>query len=162
MFRNKVEFQWTFELTPTKELFERICLGLGLVRDPKTITLSPRSLGPSLAQYFPRPGRLRVSVKLVYGREFKDVAQTDGPTIQSSSDFTAYKILAGAEIWSWMLGAMVAIGTGLSTYYFKGTAWGSFNDYLTMFLWGMGIDQGKSFLQALQAPTPASSPPAGH
>ena len=46
---------------------------------------------------------------------------------------------------SWALAALVALATGLSTLYFKGTSWGSFQDYVTMFLGGVGVDQGLAF-----------------
>jgi hypothetical protein len=60
-----------------------------------------------------------------------------------------------------VIASIVAIATGLSTFYFKGTSWGTFQDYLTLLVWGIGVDQGKNFLQALQtfSAAPAANQP---
>jgi hypothetical protein len=71
--------------------------------------------------------------------------------ISPSSDFQPYKILEGAEILSGIISVITAIVTGLSMYYFKNASWGTYQDYLTLVLWGMGVDQGKTFVQALKA-----------
>jgi len=57
----------------------------------------------------------------------------------------AFRIDERSTVTSWALAALVALATGLSTLYFKGTSWGSFQDYVTMFLWGVGVDQGLAF-----------------
>ena len=70
---------------------------------------------------------------------------------------------------SWAIAAGLAVVTGLSMFYFKGSTWGSYQDYLSLFLWGAGVDQGKTFLQSLQASsttgttgtTGATAPAAG-
>jgi hypothetical protein len=153
LYRHKVEYRWTFELTPTQSLAER----LGLRRPPAPIKLTPTSLGPSVVQYFPRPGTTRVAVELVYEGLPIPVQASDGPRINKSSDYSALKILAGADVAGWVIAGIVAIATGLSTFYYKGTSWGTFQDYLTLLLWGVGVDQGKNFLQALQTFSPTSS-----
>jgi hypothetical protein len=115
--------------------------------------------------YFHRRGKTTVSVKLGYNKDedAKVVAESPGPTIKASSDFQPYNILAWTEFTSWVIAALVAIATGLTMFYFKGTYWGTIQDYLTLFLWGIGVDQGKNFLQALQTysaqPTQPASPP---
>jgi len=80
--------------------------------------------------------------------------------IAKSSDFGTLSGLAKIEKISWLLASIVAIVTGLSTFYFKGGSFGSFQDYLTLFLWGAGVDQGKNFLQAMQnySPSPVKNP----
>ena len=65
---------------------------------------------------------------------------------------------------SWAIAAgLAAVVTGLSMFYFKGSTWGSYQDYLSLFLWGAGVDQVKTFLQSLQASstTGAIAPAAG-
>jgi hypothetical protein len=60
LFRHKVEFHWTFRLTPTKTLPEK----WGWKRPPAEVVLEPVSLGPSVVQYFPRQGDVHASVTL--------------------------------------------------------------------------------------------------
>jgi hypothetical protein len=157
LYRHKIVYHWTFELTPKQSLAER----LGLRRPPAAMTLTPTSLGPSVVQYFPRQGTTRVSVELEYVGKPIPVPAVDGPRINKSSDYSALGILAGAEVAGWVIASIVAIATGLSTFYFKGTSWGTFQDYLTLLVWGIGVDQGKNFLQALQtfSAAPAANQP---
>ncbi len=49
-----------------------------------------------------------------------------------------------------MLAAIIAIVTGLSMFYYNSPTFGSYKDYISLFLWGAGVDQGKNFLQAMQ------------
>lgn len=156
VFCHKIEYKWLFELSP-KSLFHWIIWR----RDPDKILLRPESLGPSVIQYFHRAGKLKVSVNLLYNDEVKPVALADELSIKKSSDFKPFWILEWAEFTSWAIAGIVAIATGLTMFYFKGTSWGSIQDYLTLFLWGVGVDQGKNFLQALQtySAQPANPPP---
>ncbi len=149
IFRHKIEYQWEFELEPTNK------------KTPKVL-LQPVSLGPSIVQYFPQAGKVSAKVTLKYGADTKPIQASDPLSISPSSDFQPYKILAGAEILSWMISAVTAVVTGLSMYYFKGTSWGTYQDYLTLVLWGMGVDQGKTFVQALQANSPPSIASTSH
>jgi len=84
--------------------------------------------------------------------------------IHDSSAFGFFQAFEKVEVASWLIAAAVAIVTGLATFYYKGPTFGSFQDYLTLFLWGVGVDQGKNFLQSLQvfSSAMASAPSAGH
>jgi len=151
MFRHKVEFHWTFKLTPKK-----ILKGGTSAARQTPVTLKPEVLGPAVVQYFPIAGNVEAAVDLVYEGESLHV---DGPKdgenpkaleIQASTDFGVLQGFEKVEVISWVIAAAVAIATGLSTLYLKGPTFGSYQDYLTLFLWGIGVDQGKNFLQALQ------------
>ncbi len=146
VFRHKVEFFWTF--TMLNEESDRTD---GPHKFP---SLNPTTLGPSVVQYFPRPCYLKIKASLHYGSDSIDVPEITGPPIQDSGDFGVLQAFAGVEYISWGLAAAVALATGLATYYFKNQTFGSFQDYLTLALWGAGMDQGKNFLQALQATQP--------
>jgi hypothetical protein len=65
------------------------------------------------------------------------------------------------EYVSWGIAFLVALVTGLSTQYFKSGAFGSPQDYILLFLWGVGADRGKNLLQALQAYSPSPPTAAG-
>jgi hypothetical protein len=141
IFRHKIEYRWNFELRPSK-------------KNAKPVVLQPVSLGPTVVQYFPVPGKISAKVTLAYAGETKPIQASDPLWISPSSDFQPYKILEGAEILSWIISAITALVTGLSMFYFKNVSWGTYQDYLTLVLWGMGVDQGKTFVQALKANSP--------
>jgi hypothetical protein len=107
---HKVECHWTLTLRPTLSFAKKL-----RKRKPEDVVLSPVSLGPSVVQYFPRPGTVEAKITLIYNGEEKEVQAAPGPTIHPSSDYAAYKILAANEVYSWLLAAVVAIATGIST-----------------------------------------------
>jgi hypothetical protein len=60
----------------------------------------------------------------------------------------------GLEFTEWCalgVAALFAIISGLLTFYYKNPIFGSMQDYLGLFLWGVGVEQTKNFLQALQS-----------
>ena len=127
-----------------------------LKRKPQTITRSPVSIGPTVAHYFPRGGQAEVEVRLRYQGAHTPPVREDIPPIQDSSDFGFFSAFEKAEVMGWLIAAGAAIATGLSTFYFKGSVFGSFQDYLSLFIWGAGIDQTKTFVQNIQASSPPS------
>jgi hypothetical protein len=141
-FHHMLSFEWEFLLVTT-----------GLRRKRRTLTLTPRTLGPRIVQYMPRNGVLRVSVTVKHKENGSVTAEAGPMEIKNSSNFGYFTGLERIEIYSTLLAAFIAIVTGLGTFYFKNTAWGSFQDYLTLFIWGAGVDQGKDFLQNLQSPS---------
>jgi hypothetical protein len=159
LFRHKVQYAWQFKQAPTLKWHEI----LRRKKEPteKEVTLTPKTIGPSVVQYFPRRGQVRVSVDLSYNGESFSVpaapappapaTQVPGPNIQDSTDFGVLDLFSRVEYISWLIAVAVAVATGLATYYYKNPAFGSYQDYLTLALWGSGMDQGKNLLQALQA-----------
>ena len=153
LFRHNVAFAWKFTLT----------------RDGKhqpgqaahAAMLEPKAFGPWVTQYFPHRGRVQVSAVLTYGGETIKVDPVQGPTIGETIDFGMFRAFAQIEYVSWGVAGVVALVTGLSSLYFKSGTFGSIQDYLLLFLWGIGADQGKNLLQALQAYSPSSPAGAG-
>jgi hypothetical protein len=147
LFKHGLKFTWSFELAYKKRLQWN-----GV---EKKKTLQPRTTEPRVIQFLPRAGKLKVKVQLerTDGQKLF-VDKMDAPEglieIVPTTDFGIFRGLARVEWMSWILAAFVAIVTGLSTLYFKGATFGTFLDYLTLFLWGAGVDQGKNFLQAIQ------------
>lgn len=149
LFKHGLKFTWNFLLT-SKGLLEREETA------GKKLMLTPHTTEPRVIQYLPRAGRLTVKVLVERSADEKlEVKTMDAPggflQIVPTTDFGIFRGLARVEWTSWVLAAMVAIVTGLSTFYFKGPTFGTFQDYLTLFLWGAGVDQGKNFLQAMQS-----------
>lgn len=147
LFRHKVQYAWKFTLEPgTPKWHEKL---RGKKQDK--VILTPITLGPSVVQYFPRRGKVNVQVTMSYAGDPISLELRSGPVIRDSSEFGMLKAFEGVEYVSWAIAAAVALATGLSTYYFKNPTFGSYQDYLTLMLWGVGMDQGKNFLQALQS-----------
>jgi hypothetical protein len=147
LFKHKVDFAWTFTLTPVRGFWETI----HMLPQPHEVTLRPVTRGPSVVQYFPCGGQLRVQVDLHYYGQPRTGLHHEGLAIQNSSEFGFLSMFEKAEVISWLIAVSAAIATGLSTFYFKGPAFGSFQDYLSLFVWGAGIDQTKNFVQNIQA-----------
>jgi hypothetical protein len=110
------------------------------------------ALGPSVMQYFPRAGDVEVSVKLKFMGEEHDVESQESLPIRRSREFRVMNAFEDAELLSWGLALVIAIASGLSIYYISAPGWGTFKDCLTLFLWGVGVEQGKNFLQSTGAP----------
>lgn len=140
-FHHKLSFDWQFLLTDKK--------------GRKTILkLTPETVGPRIMQYMPKPGRLTLSVTVRQKQSAQSKTKINVAAepidVRKSSDFGYFSGLERLEIYSTLLAAVFAIISGLGTFYFKNAAWGSFQDYLTLFVWGAGIDQSKNFLLNLQ------------
>jgi hypothetical protein len=130
LFKYRIEYNWTFTWGPQR-------------------SLTPKTLGPSVMQFFPSGGkRVSASVELMFLGDQKEVSSTKPLVIGHSRDFGRMKIFEHAELLSWAIALVLAIFSGLSIYYVSATGWGSFKDYLTLFLWGAGMETGKTFIQA--------------
>jgi hypothetical protein len=107
----------------------------------------------------PRRGDLTVSVRTAYKDENLE-AVVSPLAVKRSSDFAIYKVVRGVEVGSWALAGLLAIVTGLTTFYYSNPAFGSIKDYLSLIAWGAGADQGKNLLQTLQTYSTRPSKPA--
>jgi hypothetical protein len=167
LFKHGLRFDWKFRLIfKRKWLRSKATIESAEESPLKTdgstqkIELSPVTLGPRVVQYVPRGGQLSLTATLKNDKGAPlDLASSlpSSILVVPNSDFGTFRGLARVESISWVLSAVVAVVTGLSMFYYKGPTFGSFQDYLTLFLWGAGVDQGKNFLQAMQTySTPTS------
>jgi len=156
LFRHKITYEWKFKLKSG-----RWC------KVPPPLT--SQSLGPSLAQYFPQSGEVTVEAQLRY--KLESAPQKAHPpaarspmSIGESTNFKGFKIRAWAEAISWLIAAILAIPSGLLMFYFQQSSWGTLKDYLVLFLWGVGVEQGKNFVTLLgsYSPSPASPTAGAH
>jgi hypothetical protein len=150
VFQHGLQFNWTLTFT-YKKAWLKIPLGR------KTLSLTPVSDEPRVVQYVPRAGRLTGTVKVQRDSSTLCVSSEIAPAMEigPSSDFGIFRGLARVEWVSWVVAAMMAIVSGVATFYYKGQNFGSFQDYLSLFAWGASVDQGKNFLQTLQAYSPS-------
>jgi hypothetical protein len=111
-----------------------------------------KSAGPNIVEYAEGKGTLKVTVEITRrDDDRKKVDLEPGLAIVESKDFAWKEGLERVEVISFVLAALLAIITGLSTLYFKNPSFGSMQDYITLFLWGAAVDQTKNALQLLQS-----------
>ena len=140
VFRHNMSVNWTIEFAPKKRRFRRTL---------QPITLTPRTLGPSVMQYFPTGGTVRrVSAELFYRGTSHPLPSDETLEIAPSREFRVMNGFEKAELMGWAIATAIAIASGISIYYLPAAGWGSFKDYMTLFLWGAVGDAGRNFVQA--------------
>jgi hypothetical protein len=158
LFTHLIHYEWTFKLKPRWRPWTSSLL------EPKTDT-------PSVTQFATKAGNWIVSVKMVratpMGRFEVQIPATKKLRVGKSSEVRFFGNLERAERWSLAMAGAFALVSGLLTFYYKNPTFGSMQDYLALFLWGVGVDQTKNFLQTIQTtsqdakPTPKQTPAAG-
>lgn len=143
IFRRGLRFNWNFEVRSGHFIH-------------KTTVYHPETLSPRIVQFFPKAGTLTVFVQVIYEPRSKDEpplpAQAPAPlSIGKSSDLKLFQNVERTERWSLVLAGLFAVISGLLTFYYKNPTFGTLQDYLMLFLWGVGVDQTKNFLQVLQS-----------
>jgi hypothetical protein len=135
LFKHKATYVWTLQLLQGS--------------DATTVT-EQRTNEPRVVQYAPRPGQYCMTVRMEHDGRKADKAAAFGPfTIARSSEYGVASIFRFTEVAALGIATVFAVVTGLATYYFGKAAFGSITDYVTLFVWGAGIDQAKNFLQQL-------------
>ena len=115
----------------------------------KSVTNEPR-----VVQFIPRKSEIqfKVTLRFVNCRNEEDniVISADRVKILPSTIFATHKAFRNVEWFAVIAAWMVAGISGILTFYFKNDSFGSASDYLTLFLWGAGVDQTKNFIQNYQ------------
>jgi hypothetical protein len=108
------------------------------------------SAEPQVAQYSPRAGEIAVrEVQIRYGGTPGPQVRPSSPvTVRKSKDFRMWQIAAGADILALVVAGIFGLVSGLLIYA-QAPTFGALKDYLSLFTWAAGLDQGKNFLQAL-------------
>ncbi|MFC1540211.1 hypothetical protein ACFL41_01825 [Gemmatimonadota bacterium] len=144
LFNQLLEFKWSFKLTPpdSRRRLKK--------RYPDGLPLNPISREPSVIQYFPWPGTLTASVEIQY-EDKGDIKLELQEELQigKSRDFHIQRAFEAVELGALGMAWIVASITGLTTLYFTNSVFGSAQDYIGLFLWGIGADATKIFLQNL-------------
>jgi hypothetical protein len=151
LMRKKLSYVWTIEIWSADRWW----------RNAKQIgRLQVTSTQPQIAQYSPRAGSMRASVKISYQGDAGPEISAAPVVVTSSSDFGILAKYERADLIGFALAAVVSLASGIALYVLKPTFVGSLQDYLTLFTWGASIDQGKNFLQSLGAYAATTSKPA--
>jgi hypothetical protein len=137
LMRKKLTYDWTISI-----LSER-----GKELGPLRVT----SYQPRVAQYSPQAGTMTASVKISYQGDAGPEVSADPVPIAKSNVFGIFTRYEAADLIGFALAAAASVASGLTLYALKPVFVGSLQDYLTLFVWGASIDQGKNFLQSLGA-----------
>jgi len=143
LMRKKLTYDWTITICrKTKKIGE----------------LHVVSSQPQVAQYSPTAGSMNATVIISYdGDVGPKISGTEPVTVSKSNDFRIFAKYEQADLIAFTLAAAASVASGLVVYVLKPTFFGSLQDYLTLFVWGASIDQGKNFLQSLGAYSAATN-----
>ncbi len=169
LMRKKLIWQWTIEIDRTRRWAKKSQLGaqqkgqtIGKGSGTESVDdrenrLEVNSTEPQIAQYSPRSGHITAAVKITYdGCTRSASVPLEKPLIiRKSGDFRVWRIFETADIFAFVLALIVSVISGVATYALDPT-YGSFTQYLALFIWGAGVDQGKNFLQSLAVYSPTS------
>jgi hypothetical protein len=168
LFMHRLHFTWELMISPEEQVRSRLTKALvGLLtalhlrRKPKPQPpLRPVSLEPRVMQFCPVAGEMAIRVSIQYKGETVEIA---GPRIHvdKSEDFLWRRAFEFAEMMALGIAAAVAVVTGLETFYLTNASFGSAKDYVSLFLWGAGVDVTKTFVQQLQAHSRQTGASAG-
>jgi hypothetical protein len=71
-------------------------------------------------------------------------------SVKSSPRNIVLRLFALEEMVLIAVSAAIAFASGLVLYYMPKPNFGSVQDYLALFTWGVGVDQGKNLVQTFQ------------
>jgi hypothetical protein len=134
LFLHGLRYEWTFRLE----------------HKHGSLVLKPVTTEPQVVQYMPKPGTLTVSVTIRRNGATKGVGPTQLAAISRSRDFSLWKAFERVDFLAFAIAGVVAIVSGLAMFYAKNPSFGTLQDYLSLFTWAAGVDQGKNLVQALQ------------
>jgi hypothetical protein len=143
LMRKKLTYDWTISILSRKGIFSGQEKELG----PLRIT----SYQPRVAQYSPQAGTMTASVKISYQGKTGPEVSADPIPVAKSNVFRIFTKYEAADLIGFGLATAASVASGLTLYALKPVFVGSLQDYLTLFVWGASIDQGKNFLQSLGA-----------
>ena len=137
LMRKKLTYDWTISILSAR----------GKELGPLRVT----SYQPRVAQYSPQAGTMTASVKISYQGDAGPEVSADPVPVAKSGVFGIFTKYEAADLIGFALATAASVASGLTLYALKPVFVGSLQDYLTLFVWGASIDQGKNFLQSLGA-----------
>lgn len=155
LMHRKLTYQWRFAIARSHPRW-------AFWRDSEEVPIPEIvSNGPAIALYSPYPGQISGSVCITYKDPQNQIAVSDFKPLKiaSSNDFRVLANLGTADGLAFLVALLFSVITGVGVYALTPT-FGSIKDYLTLFTWGAGVDQGKNFLQSLAAYSTVPSKPA--
>lgn len=138
LFKYKLKYRWTITIERARRW-----------RSPEVMTLTPETLQPYVTQFSPWKGTMSVSVTIA--NDTKPPIMLKGsrnPAVGKSETGALVGSIERNEGWPLLITFAIAVLAALSTSYFGNATFGSAKDYLTLFLTGAAVDQGKNLLQS--------------
>jgi hypothetical protein len=156
-----LKYKWTFTRTELGRSAKNSTVGTDQTRvhenarEKVVTTFMIETDHPEVVEYAQDEGNLNVKVEIYRSNNKSDPVEGLEPVpIGKSKDFSYWKSVQRTELGALALASLFAIITGLSAIYFKDAGFGSFQSYLLLFLWGVGVDQTKNAIQILQTYAP--------
>lgn len=140
MVKRRMQSNWEFELVQ-KPGFRRSA--------DKPIRWHTSSLGKKLLQFAPAGGTLKMCVKLGFRKDQSEPIIGELDIAASPSVFR--QLFLWQEVVLLLVSIAIAFFSGLVLYYETNISFGSMQDYLALFTWGVGVDQGKNLAQTFQS-----------
>ena len=107
-------------------------------------------MGKTLLQFAPEAGALDARVTLRHNSETSKTL-TGTVSILGSGVSLPVRLFAIQELVLILVSTAIALASGLVLYYDSNASFGSMQDYLALFTWGVGVDQGKNLAQTFQS-----------
>jgi hypothetical protein len=142
LFKHGLEYRWELTLTNA---------------DRTNLVLKQSTREPRLIQYLPTAGTLKVATTLIFKNDTTEIVSTAPFVIGKESDLGWRKSFRAVEVAAWGLATGFAIISGMSSFYFGKPVFGTIENYVTLLLWGSGVDQGKNFISYFSEFKPPSS-----
>jgi hypothetical protein len=162
LMQKKLTYRWKLDVFPPRPMWTR--RRAEATSNEPLGSLEVVSTQPQIAQYSPRSGALKAKVTIAYeGREGTEAVQSEPIPISGSSDFGVLGAFERADAVGFFAVLIVSVISGVTIYALSPT-FGSLKDYLALFTWGAGLDQGKNFIQSLAAyssAAPTATAPIG-
>jgi hypothetical protein len=138
LFEHGLVFRWSFNQVPAG-------------RNPHPQRFPGESRTPSVVAYADRPSTFAASATIERPGTPETISLSDVPVpVGKSVEFRTSGMFESVELTSFAIAGAIALVTGLSLLYAKTATFGSLQDYLGLFLWGVGVDQGKNLVQAMK------------
>ena len=162
LFKHGLKFKWEITIFPHEGFLRRIMRWIGQIiqatyakKPPK---LKPTTNEPKVVQFIPLRSDINYQVTAFYTdlAGNSDQLKIKGPEklrINHSTIFSINMAFKNIELFALVAAWLVAGVSGLLTFYYKNDTFGQISDYLTLFLWGAGVDQTKNFIQNFQVYT---------
>ncbi|MEE8606830.1 MAG: hypothetical protein V3S55_04450 [Nitrospiraceae bacterium] len=141
LFKHGLEYRWTLEIETEQDKKKG---------QPRKLLTKDTSEEPRIIQYVPLTGDLYVSVQLRRKDDPADVvALDDALPIASSGEVGWASAFSFVEVMALAIAAILAVVSGLGTFYFDEAVFGSVKDYIALFIWGAGVDLMKYSIQKI-------------
>jgi hypothetical protein len=152
LFKHGIKYHWSIDIQEDKiKWWELLKYWRYLKQKPeKEKKLSTVSCEPKIRQFSPLKGSLKARVELWYKDQSFEVKLQEPILIAQSTSTQISTSTRINDVISTLAAMAIGILTGITSYYLNQEVFGTAEDYILLFLWGAGIEQGTSFLTYLK------------